>query len=271
LYSKILFGGSRKGGELPNFELVLNNQRIDVSHLVEYNRVCGFNLRNTLPSTYLHILTTPLQMMIMTDPSFPFALLGLVHVRNRIEQIRPVLSTETLSFRTRATNLQPHNKGVTFDMVSEVFVGHEKVWVGVSTYLRRQKTDGASSKPESQTGSSNAKSNANSIWSVPSDIGRRYAAVSGDRNPIHLYAITARLLGFPRAIAHGMWSKASCLAALDGRLPDAYVVDVQFKLPILLPAKVSFCSQQTSDGFDFSVFDTRSGKPHLAGQITSGK
>ena len=76
---------------------------------------------------------------------------------------------------------------------------------------------------------------AASTWRLPGDLGRRYAAVSGDHNPIHLYALTAKAFGFPRQIAHGMWSKARCLAALDGRLPDAVTVEVAFKKPVLLP------------------------------------
>jgi acyl dehydratase len=108
----------------------------------------------------------------------------------------------------------------------------------------------------------------NAIWSVPADIGRRYAAVSGDSNPIHLYGFTAKLFGFPRAIAHGMWTKAHCLAAYEGRLPHAFSVDVQFKLPILLPAKVAFQSQVNSKvETHFNVFDVKSGKPHLSGVI----
>ena len=75
-------------------------------------------------------------------------------------------------------------------------------------------------------------------WRVPGDLGRRYAAVSGDRNPIHLHALSAKAFGFPRAIAHGMWTKARCLAAL--RLPDALTAEVRFKQPILLPSTVTF-------------------------------
>ena len=60
----------------------------------------------------------------------------------------------------------------------------------------------------------------------PSDLGRRYGSVSGDLNPIHLSDPTAKLFGFPRAIAHGMWTKARCLAALHDRIPDALAVDV---------------------------------------------
>ena len=59
--------------------------------------------------------------------------------------------------------------------------------------------------------------------------------MSGDHNPIHLYPITAKALGFPRQIAHGMWTMARCVAALENRLPDAVRVDVAFKKPVLLP------------------------------------
>ena len=107
------------------------------------------------------------------------------------------------------------------------------------------------------------------IWHVPDDVGRRYGEVSGDRNPIHLHPLTARLFGYPRAIAHGMWSKAKCLAAFEGRLPDAYTVDVRFKAPVLLPAKCGFAAQASEDGWSFDLFDTRKGKPHLTGTIAS--
>ena len=83
-------------------------------------------------------------------------------------------------------------------------------------------------------------------WRLGGDLGRRYAAVSGDHNPIHLYALTAKALGFSRQIAHGMWSKARCVAALENRLPDAVTVDVAFKTPIFLPGTVAFASKVTA-------------------------
>jgi acyl dehydratase len=98
-------------------------------------------------------------------------------------------------------------------------------------------------------------------------VGGDYAAVSGDRNPIHTSRLLARAFGFPRPIAHGMWSKARCLAALEGRLPDAFAVDVSFKLPILLPATVALSTAGTADGWRFWLHDAKSGKPHLAGSV----
>jgi acyl dehydratase len=91
--------------------------------------------------------------------------------------------------------------------------------------------------------------------------------VSGDINPIHIHPLTARLFGFPKPIAHGMWLKARCLAALEGELPAALTVDVAFKVPLLLPSKVAFASWPADGGRDFAVHDARKGKPHLTGSL----
>ena len=103
-------------------------------------------------------------------------------------------------------------------------MGDEPVWPGRSTYLRR-----GGGTARSRRGPSDPPTGPASLVRVPDDIGRRYAAVSGDRNPIHLHALAAKAFGFPSAIAHGMWLKARALAALEGRLPDAFTVDVAFK------------------------------------------
>ena len=102
---------------------------------------------------------------------------------------------------------------------------------------------------------------------MPDDIGRRYGEVSGDRNPIHLHKLTAKMFGYPRAIAHGMWTKARCLAAFEGRLPDAFTVDVRFKMPVLLPATVGFAAAPDGAGWRFELFGARNGKPHLEGTV----
>ncbi|MEV5316138.1 MaoC/PaaZ C-terminal domain-containing protein [Streptomyces sp. NPDC052687] len=79
-------------------------------------------------------------------------------------------------------------------------------------------------------------------WPLGGDLGRRYAAVSGDRNPIHLHPLTARLFGFPRPIAHGMWTLARCLAAHG--TPDAVRVRARFLAPVPLPGTVEFAAEK---------------------------
>jgi acyl dehydratase len=260
----VLTGFPRRGGDLPDTVYEQRNVVVDPEHLAAYNRVCGFRLTDELPATYPHVLSFPLQIKLMTDPGFPFPLVGSVHVANRITQARPLRVDERLDIRVRVANLRSHPKGRQFDMISEAASGGEVVWTDVSTYLRR----GGGSGEDSTRKEPATPPEPTAIWHVPGDIGRRYAEVSGDRNPIHLHPLTARLLGFRRAIAHGMWTKARCLAAFEGRLPDAYTVDVRFKLPVLLPARVGFAAHATEDGWSFDLFGARSGKPHLAGTIS---
>jgi acyl dehydratase len=260
----VLTGFTRKGGTLPDTVYELPDVSVRVENLAAYNRVCGFRLTDELPATYPHVLSFPLQVKLMTDPGFPFPLVGSVHLGNRITQTRPLRIDEKLSLRVHVENLRDHPKGRQFDMVSEASVAGEVVWTDFSTYLRRGGGSGEEAEKREQ-----ATPQPTAVWHVPDDIGRRYAEVSGDRNPIHLHPLTARLFGFPRAIAHGMWTKARCLAAFEGRLPGAYTVDVRFKLPVLLPARCGFASRATDEGWTFDLFDARKGKPHLAGSISA--
>jgi len=258
----------RRATGLPDTELVLPEVRVDAEHLAAYARVCGFAVRDELPATYPHVLAFPLAMRIMADGSFPFPMIGLVHIRNVITQHRPLRLDEPFELRVRVADLRPHERGRQFDVVHEATVAGEPVWRDVSTYLRRGSgPDAAATSPRGERlPKDDPAEPATAQWHVGEDTGRRYAAVSGDRNPIHLHALAARAFGFRRAIAHGMWTKARCLAALEGRLPAGYTVDVAFKLPVLLPAKVAFSSEGAADGgWRFAVRDARSGKPHLAG------
>ena len=266
----------RRGGDtLPDTEVVLPGVVVDRDHLARYARVCGFAVRDELPATYPHVLAFGLAMTLMTGRDFPFPMLGSVHVNNTITRYRPLRADEPLTLRVRAADLRPHERGRQFDVVHTATVDGELVWRDVSTYLRRSKSSsGSGSGAGSASGSgrraadgATGRSSPSAVWRVADDVGRRYAAVSGDRNPIHLNALAARMFGFPRAIAHGMWTKARCLAALEGRLPASYTVDVAFKLPVLLPATVAFSSAPTEAGWTFALHDRRSGKPHLSGRI----
>jgi acyl dehydratase len=264
--------GGRFGGgtpRLPATELVLRGAEVDRRHLADYDRVCGFSLRDELPVTYPHMLAFPLSMQLMTDASFPFPVIGLVHIRNRIEQVRPIRDDEKLTVRVRVDDLEPHPKGKQFHVLAEAEVGSETVWRSDSTYLRKgggSGEQGAGSRE--QEGPEPADPSA--VWDVPSDIGRRYAKVSGDSNPIHLRRSTAMAMGMSRPIAHGMWTKARCLAALEGELPESFAVDVAFKLPVQLPAKVAFRTWEEGVTREFSLRDHKSGKPHVTGVIERG-
>lgn len=264
------------GGEIPDLDLRLEDVVADPAAVAAYAKVCGFPLRDTLPATYPHMLAFPLHMAVMADGGFPFGAVGLVHVENRIEQRRPIAIGEELTLRVRPTNLRPHPKGRTFSLVTEISTANEPAWKSVSTMLRRGEPQPPADGPEtskSQTAEAHRPAvggdvAANAEWKLGGDLGRRYAAVSGDRNPIHMHSLTAKPLGFPGAIAHGMWTKARCLAALDGRLPDSFAVDVRFRKPILLPGRVEFASAADGEEIAFAVRDAKRDTPHLDGRVT---
>lgn len=256
------------GTEIPELTLKLTDLAIDADRLAAYNRVCGFDLRDTVPATYPHILAFPLQLSLMTDPSFPFPAIGLVHIHNRITQHRPIRASEKLQIDVRATPVEDHPRGKQFSLRSEVRVGEELVWEEESTNLKRGRGSEGATAPGSDLPSAEELP-ATATWRLPGGLGRRYGSVSGDLNPIHVHPLSARLFGFPSAIAHGMWTKARCLAALEPRLPDAFTVEVAFKKPILLPGKVEFCEAQTPGAIGFGVRDPRKGSSHLDAHLVA--
>jgi acyl dehydratase len=264
LYARAAVTGPlHRGDSLPDSVYTLVDQSIDPAHLAEYQRVCGFAVSDVLPGTYLHILAFPLSVALMTERGFPFPLVGMVHVANSITVTRPVRVDEQVSFEVRAADLRPHTAGRQFDLFATARVGTEQVWSGRSTYLRRGKTSG-DKPPRTELGE---QTGPVAQVRVPGDVGRRYGAVSGDRNPIHLHSLTAKAFGFKTAIAHGMWLKARTLAALEGRLPDSYTVDVAFKTPVPLPSTIAIAASHDVDVWTLDVRSARSGKPHLAGTV----
>jgi acyl dehydratase len=259
--------GSSSGGGLPDVELLLADVELDREHLSRYQDVCGFRVDDRLPVTYLHVVAFPMAMSLMTDGDFPFPLLGMVHIANRISTSRQLSVEARPTFRVSCADLRDHDKGQQFDVVTEATVDGEAVWTGRSTYLRRGGGSGGSGEKKSKD--SEAPERPVATWSVPGNIGQRYGAVSGDRNPIHMHPLSARLFGFPKAIAHGMWTAAHGLASFEARLPEALTFDVKFGKPLLIPSKVDFAASSTDDGWRFTVRDRKSGAPHVTGSTTA--
>lgn len=272
----LLPSGDHKATTLPTSVYSVEKLSIDESNLKEYRKICGFINDGRVPATYFAVLSQTLQMNMMAKPDFPFAMLGLVHVENSVTQHRVIFDTETVRMTVRLDNLRAHDRGQQFDFITEVFVGESLVWEGVSTYLSRQKKSKndkadkpktaaiATPKPEVVEGGIDQRID------VPEDIGRRYAFVSGDFNLIHLHPLSARAFGFPKAIAHGMWTKAKALGVLAKtfELPAAFTVSVSFKQPVFLPSSVQLISDAPCDlGIEFGVYAAANDKPHLVGSI----
>ncbi|MCT9141951.1 MaoC family dehydratase [Streptomyces violarus] len=250
--------------EFPRTLLVLPGLRVDLARLAAYERVCGFPTgEDALPLTYPHVLGFPLAMRLMSDRDFPLPLLGLVHTSITVTRHRGMPATGAYELAVRVEGLAPHRRGTEATVVTEVREGGDVVWESSSTYLARHRTPrpaGAPGAPGAPVDEVRKPLPAVAEWRLAEDVGRRYAAASGDRNPIHLHPLTARLFGFPRAIAHGMWTLARCLAAHG--TPDSCRVGAAFKAPVLLPGTVTYAAEN-------GRFELRDGdeRVHVAGDV----
>jgi len=249
----------RPGETLPDVRVARAGVSVDVAGLAAYARVCRLPLRAALPPTYPHLLAFPLQMVVMAGDGFPLSLLGAVHVENRIEATRAVAVDEVLDIDVWAQDLRPHRRGTQVDLVSEVSTRGELVWRGVSTYLARGAEHPEAPRSETPSTAPLDTVTGGPQWRLPDDTGRVYAGVSGDWNPIHLHALTARPLGFPTAIAHGMYTYARSLGSLGPRLPEGGLTSrVWFRKPVPLPSTVRLRTAFSS-GASLSVLEAVSG------------
>lgn len=258
--------GASGGRTLPLETLVLEGVRVDTANLAAYARATGLRFGSTLPLTYPFTLVFPVVMKLMVSEDFPFAAMGSVHAENVIEQFRPISVSEPLDIAVHAENLREHRKGMLVDLISEIRVGRELVWRQTSTFLNQQKTS-LSDGPKPEPKQDEVPPPPLRAQKVDQSIISKYASVSGDRNPIHVSSLGAKAFGFPRTIAHGMWSAATVLGAVEGRIPDAVTYSVRFGKPILLPATLNVYADHSDEGWDLSIKHPKKGYPHLTATL----
>ncbi|WP_404361688.1 MaoC family dehydratase [Marinobacter sp.] len=273
LYARVLLpkSSSTKGDDhsIPGLSAELTGAQTEIADLDRYRQLCGFPNRTAIPLTWPHILAFPLHLKLLTSAEFPLPLLGLVHLRNRITQHRPIGRGELLDLTVSLGNDVNTEKGLEFDLITSAHSAGKKVWEEASTTLFRR-AQGSSQKKSGPRPTLESFPNSLELH-APESIGRKYGRISGDLNPIHMHAVSAKAFGFPRAIAHGMWSKACCLALLSEQ-PEwrdgPVTVDCQFKRPLLLPGSATLNWQQQKDRWDFQLLDSKGTAPHLTGAVT---
>lgn len=265
------------GQTIPAMSATLAPTRPDAAHLAAFMSVCAQPPTAHLPLTYLHVLAAPLHAELLCAPSFPLRAMGLIHASNLITAWRPVRHDEAVSLHVHLDGHRLINQHTAFDLITTASVRDEIVWEQITTIISRSERRGERSHTKSPPAAGLDQVPVRSAaWALDEGLGRRYAAVSGDYNPIHLHTLGARLLGQRRAIAHGMWTAARVAAALDEELTAApRALRIDFKRPVELPARVIFSSWRdpSSDVPNALGFDLRSadGLQILAcGEASSG-
>ena len=260
----------RAGDTAPRIEATLAAIQPDPGHLARYAALCEVPRTDVVPIAYPHMLASGMHLAMLSSPAFPIGVLGLVHVRNCIVRERAQDPTEPVALRSWLEGHRDTERGQDFDLETEGLAGRAVIWRETCTFLARRRGRPAAKPVADKTRESllDKGSVTSTSFAVPAGLGRRYASVSGDYNPIHLADVTARPFGFRKAIAHGMWSLARCAAELgEAGMPGQTTLDVAFRLPVYLPAWVTLESCAATGTVDFALKDSAGHKPYLTGEL----
>ncbi|MBE1298778.1 MAG: hypothetical protein GJ680_02550 [Alteromonadaceae bacterium] len=256
------------GIDTSGFHSGAKNVTINKSHFYAFCESIGWPSHNQLPPTYLQVLANKYVQNILTQSGFPFRPLGIVHIENEINMLADVDLNLPIDIYCQLQPLQQHHKGVCFSVVIDVRQFQRNVYKADCKMLCIDNTL-AKTKRSPHAEYQKAENAITKNLTFPSDIGRRYAKVSGDYNPIHLTSLTAKLLGFKRAIAHGMYSQALCLSQLHAceSLKTGSTIKVKFKQPLFLStaSNLDYACQQDKK-VEFTL--VTNGKVNLQGQVT---
>ncbi len=265
-----------EGARVPRLEGRVERVRASRRHLARYRAICGFGDDGCLPVTYPHVLAMPLQFAILTHPRFVVRLMGLIHVANEIRQARALPADGVFALQSWIEGHRDSDRGHEFDLYTSVEDGEGTAWLEKSTLLSRRAAGGKLASRGARQALRYEKPGAEDVIAaaeidVPRAAGRRYGWLSGDLNPIHLADRGARLFGFERAVAHGMWSMARSLAALgpEALTPPVDVL-VEFKFPLFMPAVARLEHWPRGNRRAFVLKETGSDRPHLAGSAQRG-
>lgn len=260
---------------LPDVVYRVDGVSVDPDHLTRYQHLVGESGSDVLPAGYVHVVGFPLAVKIMAREDFPLPLLGMVHIANRVEVARPLTLTDALTVRAWSRNRRPHHRGTQVDLVVEVTESGdagspgEPAWRGVSTYLAKGvRIEGLGPAPEPVRDELDPNLPVTARWRLKPAVAREYARVSGDVNPIHLSSLAAKSFGFPRTIAHGMYTASRALALVGPRRGEAFTWTTQFGSPVLLPGTVDLNVTETADGFTYAGWGK---KPNFTGAVLSSR
>lgn len=275
LYRKLFFRrstGLKVGESLPGLTCECANVQVDADNLNAYRLVIeqtkDAKVSDPVPLFYPHALFGSAHLLMISHRQFPLSASGLLHLRNHVIQRRPFSIAEPWGMRCELTRQRVVEKGIEFDFDSTVTVGGSVVWESVSTYLKRQRTQskqgGEQDWEESPLADLFPAFDSAAVagsFAVPHNIGKRYAKVTGDYNPIHVSSLAAKLFGFKRAIAHGMWSVARAIPELP-QVVGTLRHDVAFKGPMLVKSQAEL--KQGEDG-RFDIFCGKNPRPVIVG------
>ena len=268
---KVLFlprTGFKTNTTLPNIKASWNGAKADLDNFNKYLKCCSLEDREALNILYPHVIASRMHMNMLTRREFPIKLLGMLHLRNHIIQHQKISLSETFDVETEVTSHRIGKKGLEFDVTTILTQENERLWEQISTYFVRGKF--GTEDPVSSLAKISTLTDGEQIkkWRIAKNLGKQYAKIVDDYNPIHMSALAAKLFGLKRDIAHGFCILATSLDSLPSLSSEESVrFDVFFKGPVFLGSQINLRNKTSTDSNRFDLYCDDNDRPSICGNI----
>ena len=239
-----------------------SNVTIDVDNLEAYKEY--FNFKSQLPVTYIYIVAQRALLHLMLHKEFTIAVPGIVHISNEVQLTAQFNIDEKIEIK--ASIHVPVKEGSLFPKAEIIFYQKGvEVARNISNYIAKRKSPKKSSKRKENVSTFGLDS-FREEWVIEKSIGKSYAQLSQDKNPIHTSKLFAKMIGFKRPIAHGWYSVNRVVSVAEKENNCTFKsIRVAFNKPIYLPSKVQF---QLNDGNQFKVTNPYKAYTYLEGDLS---
>lgn len=237
---------------LPESVSVIAGWRPDREKLAEYRTVVGSSAE--VPLAFPQVPIMAMHMDVISRWSFPVRAMGLIHAGSVVEVLGELRAEDPWDLRVWGSPGRHVRAGMEFDLWGEVSSGGAVRWRSRSVYLSRSRAASGAEESAVPELSGEGPWEAEVVLPVAEATGRAFAQVTGDVNPIHMHAATARAFGFRRAIAPGWWTtgRAAALLQRDECLPGR-TLEVAFRRPVELPSAPLLVSRSAAGVLEFAV------------------
>jgi acyl dehydratase len=259
---RLVARGVRARGAAPAWELSGPRRKVaveradiqvDPAHVRAYARatagegVAAFRgPEGVAPPFYPATWEVGLTLEMLAGLENPLPLGAMVHASTEMVWARPLPPGAAVRCRVELERVERTRRGLRLTVLARNWMGAGQLCCqGTSVFMLRMRAPGdTAGAPEPRADAAEAPADGWAElgrWDLPAGAGRRYARVSGDYNPIHLWPWTARPFGFRAPILHGYATAARAAhGIIEQRLRgDAGALRrmrIAFRAPLPLPS-----------------------------------
>lgn len=265
-------GWNPKDG-FPDFSFIWRGYQISPAALATLQRAAGRDDAATADRLMLlapHVTGFRLTMALLMCRDWPLPIWRALQLRNRLVRSGAIKLDTPSDLIVRATGWRVHDKGIELDVLAQLMQGEDCPWQSITTFYYRGRFDGPASHGADDGAAMASPPIEPSLppltqWTVAGDERLRWAALTGDYNPLHLVDIYARATGFSAASAHPQRIAAQCLGHLAPTPEPPTQLDLWLKGPVYFGRIASLRAAASDGGTTFGLWINGDDRPAMVG------